>query len=102
VIFSSRAFGENSAATSAIQALFFSMAGLQTSKLLFQRLEGDADADGLVVLGQDLAAQQRRHERRHPLLAIDEDALAGRRRSVFQPDCRIAPNDEVADGVASI
>jgi hypothetical protein len=45
---------------------------------LLLRVEGDADADRLVVLGQHLAAEQRGHERGDALLAVDQDALARR------------------------
>ena len=39
-------------------------------------IEGDTDADGLVVLGEDLVAEEGGHERGHALGAVDEDALA--------------------------
>ena len=42
----------------------------------FLRMEGDADADGLIVLGENFPTEQRRHEGCNPLLTVDEDALA--------------------------
>ena len=69
---------------------------------LFLWVESDFDANGLVILGENLAAKQACHESCNALLAIDEDALAGRERSILELHRGIAPCDEIADGVALV
>lgn len=71
-------------------------------ELFFQWIEGDPDADCLVVLGEHLDPENRCHEGRDPLLSINENPLAGRRGTVLQPHVGVAPGDEVADGVPAI
>jgi hypothetical protein len=51
--------------------------GVADLEALFLRVEGNPDADGIVVLGDDLPAQEGCHQRRDPLLAINQNALAG-------------------------
>ena len=46
-------------------------------ELLLDWMEGNPYPGRLVVLCQNLVAEQSRHQSRDPLLAIDEDALAG-------------------------
>ena len=65
-------------------------------------MEGDADTDGLVILGENLAPKQPRHKCGDALLAVDEDAFAGRRSAVLEFHGGIAPCDEVANGVSLI
>ena len=65
-------------------------------------MEGNADADRLVVLGQHLPSQQRRHERGDALLAVDQDALARRRGAVLELHRGVAPGDQVADRIALV
>jgi hypothetical protein len=64
--------------------------------------EGNADADGVVVLREHFAPKQSRHEGCHPLLPINEDALAGGRRAILQLHGWVAPGDQIANGVALI
>ena len=45
-------------------------------KLFVLRVERNADLHRLVVFGQNLRAQQRGHQGGHPLLPVDQDALA--------------------------
>jgi hypothetical protein len=61
-------------------------------------VEGDPDAHGAVVAGDHLAAEQRRHQRGDPLLAVDEDPLAEGPGPVLELDVGVAPGDQVAYG----
>ena len=66
------------------------------------RMEGDANADRFVVLGQHFPAKQRCHEGRDPLLAVYEDALAGRRCAILELNRGIAPCNQIADRVTLV
>ena len=71
-------------------------------KLLGQRMESDADANRLVVLGEDLTPEQTSHEGGDSLLAVDEDAFPGGGGAILELYGGVAPRDEVADGVTLV
>ena len=58
-----------------------------------QRIECNSDPHPLVVLGQHLHSQQRGHQGSHPLLAVDQDALAGGGCAVLELDRGISPGN---------
>lgn len=58
----------------------------------------DPDANGVVILSEDLAAQQCCHQGGYALLTIYENAFAGGRRAVLELNGGVAPSDEVANG----
>jgi hypothetical protein len=62
-------------------------------------MKGDADPHRLVILGQHLTPEQRRHQCSDPLLAVDQDALAGRGRTIFETHLWVAPCDQIADWI---
>ncbi len=66
------------------------------------RVKSDTDTDCLVILIEHFTAEQRRHERRHALLAIDQDALACGRGAVFELDRGVTPGDQVADWISLV
>src|ERR1039457_6922896 len=76
--------------------------GVGDLELLGLWMEGDADADRFVILGQDLSSEQTRHEGCDALLTIDQYPLAQGRRSVLQLHGWIAPRDQIADGIPLI
>ena len=73
----------------------FADSGVGYLKLLGQWMESDADADRLIVLRQDLAPEQTRHECGHAPLTVDEDAFTSRRRAVLEFHGWISPRDEI-------
>jgi hypothetical protein len=65
-------------------------------------MEGNANPNRLIVLGQHLAPQERRHQRRDALLAVDQDALARRGRTVLEAHPRVAPGDQIAHRITLV
>src|SRR5579862_2834533 len=65
-------------------------------------MEGDADADRLIVLSQNLSPKQPSHECGDSLLTVDENALTCGRRTVLKLHGGVSPRYEIADGVTLI